>query len=476
MTNPLPLRSGPPGSAPALDMFHRAVRDVQAYRAFIEKQGIDSTAIRTAADLATVPPMTKANYLREYPRTSLMWHGDVNEAIVWSASSGSSGEPTYWPQNETSFDENVELYDRILRLLVDSRRMSTLIVVGFAMGNWIGGTLTLRALEELRRRGHRISIVTPGINDAIQSNAAELGPYFDQIVLAGYPPFIQDVIDRAGPEVLRQDVKILLAGERITERWRDHILNRIGRPGEPERVCLIYGTADAGVMGHETPTTITIRRLAASDPDLARELFGAEDVLPTFVEYDPYLRYTEVDEGGFLLFTADTGMPLIRYRINDEGDVLTAARVATVLKRHGYCLPVVTTTPDSAFLTLRRRSDISTSFYAVKIFPESIVAALEHPEISAAVTGKFVLTTRTDAAFAQSLDLRVELRDKVLATPMFTGLLTERVVAALEATNSEFRQLRAVRGPATIPVVTPEPFGTSRFRFETKHKYLGDNR
>ena len=476
MTNPLPIRTEEtPGSARALDIFHRAVGVVSAYSEFIAEHGLDPATIRTAEHFATVPPMTKANYLRKYPRPSLMWHGDVNGAIVWSTSSGSSGRPTYWPQNETSFEDNVELYDRIFRLHFDSREKSTVVVNGFAMGNWIGGTLTLRVTEELRRRGHRLSIVTPGINDAILSNVAELGPHFDQIVLAGYPPFIQNVIDRAGPEVLEQDVKILLAGERIAEQWRDHILNRIGRPDEPERICLIYGTADAGVMGHETPTTTTIRRLADSDPVLARDLFGTNAVLPTFVEYDPILRYTEVDEDGFLLFTVDTGVPLIRYRINDQGAVLARDHVAAVLKRHGYCLRIATTTPDAGFLVLRRRSDIATSFYAVKIFPESVAAALEEPEISAAVTGKFVLSTRTDEAFAQSLDLRVELREKMLATPGFIELLTERVVAALERTNSEFRQLRTARADVAVPRVTAEPFGSARFHFEIKHRYSGES-
>ena len=77
------------------------------------------------------------------------------------------------------------------------------------------------------------------------------------------------------PSALDQDIKILLAGEAITESWRDHVLNRIGHPGDPGRVCLIYGTAEAGVMGHETALTTDIRRRAATDAVLSLELFGA---------------------------------------------------------------------------------------------------------------------------------------------------------------------------------------------------------
>ena len=57
-----------------------------------------------------------------------------------------------------------------------------------------------------------------------------------------------------------------MAGENISEPWRDYILKRIGKEGRAEETCLIYGTADAGIMGHETPTTIAVRRLACGDP------------------------------------------------------------------------------------------------------------------------------------------------------------------------------------------------------------------
>ncbi|WP_051029007.1 phenylacetate--CoA ligase family protein [Nocardia takedensis] len=477
MTKALQAPSGSrPGSERALALFHRAAREVKAYGAFLAEHHIDARSIRTAAHFATVAPVTKRDYLHNYPRTALMWNGDPTVAVVWSASSGSSGTPTYWPQNDASTADNVELYDRIFERHFDSRRKSTLVVVGFAMGNWIGGTITMRAVERLRERGHRVSVIAPGINDAVLDNIAALGGDYDQVVLAGYPPFVQDVLDRAGSAVLSLDLRLLLAGERITERWRDHILGRIGRAGEFERICLIYGTADIGVMGHETPTTIAVRRLADVDPELALDLFGSADALPTFVEYDPNLRYTEIDEDGSFLFTADTAVPLLRYRINDQGSILSAARVAAVLARHGYCLPVQTSTPDSGFLALRRRTDVSTSYYAVKLFPESVVAALEDPAISPALTGKFVLITRTDDAFTQSLELRVELREQVSITSMFTDQVTEKVLAALDRTNSEFRQLHAVIGDAAVPVVIAEPHGSARFRLDRpKHNYLESN-
>jgi phenylacetate-coenzyme A ligase PaaK-like adenylate-forming protein len=55
----------------------------------------------------------------------------------------------------------------------------------------------------------------------------------------------------------------------------------------------LYGTADAGVLGNETPKSALIRRFLAARPDLARELFG-ESRLPTLVQYDPTSRFFEV--------------------------------------------------------------------------------------------------------------------------------------------------------------------------------------
>ena len=161
------------------------------------------------------------------------------------------------------------------------------------------------------------------------------------------------------------------------------MLARIGKPGRPQDTCLIYGTADAGMVAHETPTTIAVRRLAERDPSLRAAVLGGAGPLPTFVEYDPELRYVETEtyprrcarhSGTFpvaalapgtfpvaalaprniprrcsrpeehspslrspqepaerLLFTVDSVIPLICYRINDVGSVLTSVDLATTL-------------------------------------------------------------------------------------------------------------------------------------------------
>jgi phenylacetate-CoA ligase len=119
-------------------------------------------------------------------------------------------------------------------------------------------------------------------------------------------------------------------------------------------------------MGHETPTTIAARRLARNDPQLNVALFGDDDVQPTFVEYQPNFRFIETDEDGYLLFTVDSTFPLIRYRINDRGRVVTASELAHLLGQCGHELAVQTSTEDAGFIALGRRADIVATFYALR--------------------------------------------------------------------------------------------------------------
>ncbi|MCC3313688.1 phenylacetate--CoA ligase family protein [Nocardia africana] len=462
-----------PGFGRALETFRRAARQVPAYADFLARHGVDPAAVTTAEHFAALPPVTKENYLHHYPLPMLLWRGDASRAGTWSCSSGSTGRPTYWPRDAVSQRQAVELYGRILRESFQAHRRKTLLVVGFAMGNWIGGTYTYSAALALRRRGFPVSVIAPGIEaDTILDNIAALGPQYEQVVLAGYPPFVKDVLDRADDRVLGQNLGLLLAGESISEQWRDYVLERLGRPGRTRSTCLIYGTADAGIMGHETRTTIAARRAARSDARLNAELFGVDDAGPTFVEYDCDYRFTEVDAQDRFLFTVDTAIPLVRYRINDVGRVLTPARLAEVLQRSGYRLPVVTSTASCGFLALNRRADIAATFYAVKIFPDNIRAALEDPAFAATVTGKFVLATETDNRFAQTLMLRVELQPGARCGDGMVRRLRERVVAALVRTNHEYARLHQSLGAAAEPTVSLHEFGSAGFGAGIKHQWM----
>ncbi|WP_246007725.1 hypothetical protein [Gordonia oryzae] len=260
----------------AAAMTDRARRKVPAYADFLRHNGIDPGERIDADAFTRLPAMTKTGYITRYPQPTRYWDGQITEAEVWSSTSGSSsGIPTQFGRGALALAQSASMYDRIFTGSFNSQLRTTLLINCFAMGTWIGGTYTMAGVGELNDRGHRISVATPGIDvDVAIATLAELGPFYDHVVLAGYPPLIKDLLDNTPANLLAMDIKLLLAGEAITEKWRDHVLDLLHRHSEPGRICLKYGTADAGLMGYETPTSIAVRRAALDDTALSDQVFG----------------------------------------------------------------------------------------------------------------------------------------------------------------------------------------------------------
>ncbi len=463
MQSPRPPECTEPGFHNALSVFRNAAKLVPAYGHFLTSHGIDPDAVTTPAEFAQVPPVDKANYLMKYPMHELLPGGWITEAGLWSSSSGTSGAPFFFPRGEESLRHSVVLYRRIFES-VGAGPGSTLLVIAYAMGNWVGGTYTCQAAVQLHADGFPMSVAAPGARaDAVRETIAALGPAYDRVILAGYPPMVRDILDGAGADVLDQDLRIVLAGEAIGEDWRDLVLRLIGKPGRVEDTNLTYGTADAGIMAHETATSIAVRRLAAEDPALRHRLFGAGAGLPTFVEYDPELRYVETDPDGALLFTIETSIPLVRYRIGDVGEVHTAAGLRELLRTAGHDVPVTTSTPDAGFLVLRRREKVATTFYSVKLYPDGVQSALTDRAFAGTVSGRFCLDADPDSELRPVLNLLIELRPNVIADDAFVETLRTAVIAGMEAASTEYRELRVLYGRAADPVITLLPYGSPEF-------------
>ena len=90
----------------ALALFHTVAATVPAYRAFLAEQGLDPSAIHTVEDFKTVPAITKQNYQSRYPLADLCRDGELESCDFIAVSSGSTGQPTFLPQ------QVVERYNR----------------------------------------------------------------------------------------------------------------------------------------------------------------------------------------------------------------------------------------------------------------------------------------------------------------------------------------------------------------------------
>ena len=464
--------------ARALSLFHRCAGGVPAYRQFLERHGIAPGQIDSDYAFKTLPLMNKANYMQAFALPERCFGGTLSGADRVAVSSGSTGQPTFWPRSAAYELEVAVRFEQVFRdsFAADQRR--TLAVVCFALGNWVGGLFTTSCCWQLARKGYPLMVATPGNNKAeIFRVVRELAPYYEQTVLLGYPPFVKDVIDAGAAEGLdwsRYHTKLVFAGEVFSEEWRTLIGQRTGATQLCFDSASLYGTADGGVLGNETPLSIAIRRWLAHHPDAARALFG-ESRLPTLVQYDPCSRFFEVHEDT-LVVTGENTVPLLRYHIADKGGLISYQDMWSFLKQHGMesvsdlGLPGSFQPRPLPFVFVFGRADFTVSYYGANIFPENISVGLEQAEWTAWLTGKFVLETQETLTGDTSLQIAVELLPGVMPPDELGSRIAASIKTQLLRLNSEFAHYTPPE--RQLPKVTLHAFADPEY-FPTgvKHRY-----
>lgn len=454
-------------SAAALQLFHACARDVPAYAELLREAGVAPDSVQSAADWPRVPIATKESYHRKHPLSALCRGGELSDCDMLAVSSGSTGEPAIWPRFVSDELGTAYRFEQVLRDGFQAHERRTLAVVCFALGSWVGGMYTTACLRHVAAKGYPLTVVTPGNNKAeILRVVRALGSSFEQIVLCGYPPFLKDVIDggRAdGFDWHARPVNLVMAGEVFSEEWRSVVCDRLGAREPETATASLYGTADGGVLANETPLSIGLRRRLAQAPELARELFG-ESRLPTLCQYDPLHRYFEVDDGN-LLFSADGGIPLVRYKILDRGGIFAFRELVDRVEP-----ALATGARDLPFVYVFGRSSFALSFYGANVYPENVAVGIEQPALLAAVSGKFVLQVLHDADQNPSLDIAVELLPGQAASEQLASDLAASIQRELERLNSEFENY--VPEPRRRPVVRLLPHAEpSYFPLGVKHRY-----
>jgi len=370
-----------------LNLFHSVVATVPAYQAFLQEHSIDSDSIQTYSDFQSLPLITKENYLKKHSLAELCRSGQLETCDLIAVSSGTSGKPTFWPR---FFSDELPIARRFEQVFLDSFQSDikrSLAVICFPMGTWVGGVFTASCCRHLAAKGYPITLVTPGNNkNEILRVVRELGLAFEQVILLGYPPFLKDVIDSGLAQEIdwqKYSIKLVMAGEVFSEEWRSLVGERAGLNNPYYDSASLYGTADAGVLGNETPLSISIRRFLAERPEIARTLFG-ESRLPTLVQYDPTNRFFETVDGT-LLFSGDNGIPLVRYHISDKGGIITYEEMLRLLQDWDFdpltCLQKGRGVRPLPFVYIFGRSHFIVSYFGANIYPENIAIGLEQREV-----------------------------------------------------------------------------------------------
>jgi phenylacetate-CoA ligase len=104
------------------------------------------------------------------------------------------------------------------------------------------------------------------------------------------------------------------------------------------------------------------------------------------------------------------------------------------------------------------------------LYPENIAIGLEQPEVSAMVTGKFVLEAAEDAERDQQLTVMVELMPGLRDSDEAAELIELSLLTQLRRLNSEFANYVP---PAKQPPVVRlrEPGDLEYFPPGAKHRY-----
>ena len=461
-----------------LALFRRTAATVPAYREFLAAHGIQPETVTGLADFSRLPLMTKPAYMQAFPLAQRCENGILTSCDRVAVSSGSTGQPTFWPRSLRHELDIAVRFEQVFRDSFRAHERRTLAVVCFALGNWVGGLFTTSCCWHLSVKGYPLMVATPGNNkDEIFRIIRALAPEFDQTVLLGYPPFVKDVIDAGlaeGIDWAAYRVRMVFAGEVFSEEWRAELVRRAGSDSPCHDTASLYGTADGGVLGNETPYTIAARRFLAGHPQAARELFG-ESRLPTLVQFDPRSRYFEVHDNT-LVVSGESGVPLVRYHIADQGGVIDFGQMQNFLRDHGAkgwideALGIETVVRPLPLVFVFGRADFTVSFYGANIYPENVSVGLEQPEVTGWLTGKFVLEVREDTGGDKGLRVTAELRPGIEGDAAKAGELANSIRAQLIRLNSEFSHYTPTE--RQTPTVILRPFGDAEyFPVGVKHRY-----
>jgi len=456
----------------ALAVFRRAARTVPAYRAFLREHGIMPRDVRTFDDFLQLPTTSKESYLLKHDLASLMPGGKLDGTCMVTRSSGYSGQPIFWPRLKRQDYGGVLGLDAFYSLFGVASR-STLALVTFALGmHSAGQSLIDSSLRVARRPGNKLAIATPGasVKETLEL-VSHLSPRFEQTIIWGYPSLVHKIVVAGADSGIRWgdlNTFVICAGEGFSESWRRLVVGLLGGPPHPMRVCALYGSADAGLMGFDTPASLLARQLAFDQRNLQDCLFRGRPPL-AFVQFSPVERFFESVEGELAL-TCWRAVPMLRYLLHDVGDVLPFSAVMECFRSCGIS-PEEAVVANGAipqqvwrlpFLSCFGRSDGTVSVVGANVYPHTVQHVFSgHREVS-----HFKLAVEEDATGQTRLTVYVESVDdepSIQATKHLERVLHDQVLDALLRGNWDYRGAMYDDPAAADPRIVIVPRGTGPF-------------
>lgn len=472
------------GKKRVMELYKFVSENVPAYQKLIEERGIRPEEIRDTESYKRLPVIDKDSYLRKYDYLDLFPNRDLSKATTFSATSGSTGEPFFFPREEAHDEQNEYTGAVFLKNQFEIDRKSTLAIISFGMGIWIGGILNYKYLNQIAKKGNKLAVVPVGTHVEIFLNTVKkFGKHYDQLLLIGYPPLIKDIIDRGkeyGISWKDYNIKIFTAAEGFSEKFRDYLVKKAHIKNPLTDIINIYGTVELGGMGNETALTTLMRKTAQKNKKVFRAIFPGATTMPTLVQYHPNIVYFEEVNGELVVSAYGSSIPLLRYRFPDRGgvvpfnemikrfesvgiDILKEAKEAGIAD---YILKL-------PFAYVYERSDGAVSLVGIDIYAQWIKDALYVSELESFATGKFHVAKKEDKNFNGSVEIHVELKKDVSGNTEISEKVHKAIIDNLWRESIEFKNLYSTTPEKAVINVMLHPYDSSPyFKGGAKHKWV----
>lgn len=472
------------GKKRVMELYQFVSQNVPAYQNLMKERGIRPKEIRDTETFKRLPVIDKDSYLRKYDYLDLFPNRDLSKATTFSATSGSTGEPFFFPREEAHDEQNEYTGSVFLKNQFEIDTKSTLAIISFGMGVWIGGILNYKYLNQMAKKGSKIAVAPVGTHVEIFLNTVKkFGKHYDQLLLIGYPPMIKDIIDRGkeyGISWKDYNIKIFTAAEGYSEKFRDYLVKKAHIKNPLTDIINIYGTVELGGMGNETAITTLIRKTAQKNKKVFKTIFPGATTMPTLIQYHPDIVYFEEVDGELVASAYGSSIPLLRYRFPDRGgvvsfnemikrfesldiDILKEAKNAGIAE---YILKL-------PFAYVYERSDGAVSLVGIDIYTQWIKDALYAEHVDEFITGKFRLFKREDKKLNSYLDIHIELKKDILGNGEIVKKIEKAIIDNLLKESTEFNHLHATSPTKAVLNVILVPYGSAPyFKTDAKHKWV----
>jgi phenylacetate-CoA ligase len=453
------------------------IESTPAYRQFLKDNGIDFHKIKGFNDLKNLPIMDKKSYLRQYDYLELFPFGDLSSKTV-SATSGSTGEPFYFPRGENLDEQYKYVQEIFLKNQWEIDKLSSLFIIGFGMGIWIGGIYTYQGLKNVYDK-YKITQVPVGTHkNLILKSFKGLAQFFDQIILVGYPPFIKDLGDEAefeGINFKNYKMRILNAAESFSEEFRKYVAKIFNLENMLNDNINIYGSVELGAMANETAFSNLIRSIAVEKDKVFKNIFREATRIPTLAQYHPYIIWFEEKDGLILASGYGDSIPLLRYTFPDRGGVITFDEMVKRLKdsgidifekakKYGFSDKIL----KLPFVYVYERSDFAVSLVGINLYPEYIKFALLNKELQKKLTGKFSMEIVYTSNYNQKLHVHIELKKNQKPSLNLKEKTKKEIIKSLVKNSTEYNHLYLSGSEKYKKQLEPEIF----FHFYEDEKYF----